>query len=126
MVVGEQDMAFITKKTSSRWGKTRNLYYLVANYREDNKIKRETLLKMGESKSLIELLEFTEREENELLNSLNRNEKLLDDFINHNKAPKLMSRSPTIVYKNLTWWVENAKNELAECRNKKNLIRSFM
>jgi hypothetical protein len=119
-------MAFIIKKTSSRRGKTRTLHYLVANYRDNNEIKRETLLRLGESNNLGEFLEFTEREETELLNRLNKNKEKLENFIRYGTASIFLPRSPYMVRKNLIWWIKNAEKELEECRNKKKEIKSFM
>ncbi len=74
-------MFIIHKKFKTRRG-DRKLYYLVRNYREGKKIKRCTILPLGESSNLLEALQsICEQKESvlhrllKLENDLNRAEK---------------------------------------------------
>lgn len=59
-------MSFVINKKSKRGGKIRNLYYLVESYRDGKKVKRRTLLKLGEEPDVFGVLD-----------KLSRNEKIL-------------------------------------------------
>lgn len=45
-------MSFVISKKSSWHGQETKLYYLVQNYRVGNKIKRKTLMKLGQNPNL--------------------------------------------------------------------------
>src|SRR3989344_544206 len=105
-------MAFIVSKKSSRNGKKRKLYYLVENYRKDNKVRRKTLLKLNEHKTVAELLESIEQERIDLVDRLRKFEKERDDFINNGKAPPLSFCSPYQIRKRLDWAVEYTKTDI--------------
>lgn len=120
-------MAFIISKLSKRHDKVRRLFYLVANYRDGNKVKRETLLKLNECKTLSELMEFAEKKEMSAIERLQRNEEALDAFVHHGKVPVLMTqRHPNQIWKNLMWWVDKEKSEIVKWQNYKKQIKSYM
>jgi len=120
-------MAFIISKSSNRHGKNRKLYYLVENYRDGNKVKRETLLKLNECKNLSELLEFVEREEADAIRRFNRNKADLEAFILHRKVPVLMGyRHTSQIKRNLTMWVDLAKADVEKWQNYKAQVKCYM
>lgn len=59
-------MAFIISKTSTGWGKTRRLFYLVENYRVNGKVKRRCLLSLRGFTSVADYLTVLLREEKRL------------------------------------------------------------
>ena len=71
-------MAFIISKKSKRGGKEKQLYYMVRNYREGNKIKRSVIWKLGESSNLQEALSSINEHEKTLLNQLQELENRLE------------------------------------------------
>lgn len=120
-------MAFIIRKKSARHGKERELYYLVANYRTGNKIKRKTLLKLNDSKNPAELLQVMEQEKANLTNRLLRFEKELEIFLTYRKVPvNLFYRYPSEIKKRLINSVEEAKKELEKCQNKVEEIKRYV
>lgn len=119
-------MAFIVSKKSSRNGRERELYYLVENYRKDNKVRRKTLLKLNEHKTVAELLTSIEQERIDLVDRLHKFEKERDDFINHGKAPPLSFGSPYMIRKRLEWAIKNTKTQLKACEKKIEEIKKHM
>lgn len=71
-------MAFIVSKVSKKWGKERKLYYLVKNYREGNKIRRNAILRLGEGSNLSEALLCIQDKENDFLLDTTRLENRID------------------------------------------------
>ncbi len=122
-------MAFIITKKSIFHERERLLYYLVANYRKDNKIKRKTLLKLGRCKTVPELFAFTEREAAALLAALSRDEKRLDDFLKTGKHPfTMISAYDTVnnITTKMNKIIERDKTCLLECQSRKEVIRRFL
>ena len=123
-------MAFIINKKSKRLGKVRDIYYLVENYREGNKVKRRKLLALSIHKSVAELLEAYKRKEALFITSLAIQEKKLDMLITERKyqTPFPLSRFETyeIIKKRLTMRAERAKIALVKCQKTIEHIRQFM
>lgn len=120
-------MAFIISKTSKKHGEVRELYYLVSNYRDGDKVKRETLLKLNGCKTLKEYLEFVEKQEVEARARLERSTNILDGFKYHHKVPILMAHQhPSRIWKNLNYWVEKDKKDVERWQNYQVQIKSYM
>lgn len=120
-------MPFIISKTSKRHGRERKLYYFVENYRNDNRVKRETLLKLGENKNLQEHLEFAENKEVEAKKRLERSVSIFEGFKYQHKVPVLMAHQhPSRIWKNLNYWVEKDKKEVERWQNYQAQIRSYL
>lgn len=122
-------MAFVINKQSKRNGQIRKIYYLVENYRKDNKVKRKTLLTLGECKTVAELLVLIEKKEASLMDRLTNNERKLDEFLKTGNNPFSFG-SPTdtqkMIKQNLVKYVERAKKDLQTCQSRKEEIKDFL
>lgn len=119
-------MAFIISKKSTKYGKVQKLYYLVKNYREGNKIKRKTLLRLNSHASLKELLDSVEQKEVKLINRLNKRINTLDDFAKYGKVPFPWGSTKTLLIKKLLCDLEKSRTDLFICQNEKVKIKSFL
>lgn len=123
----ETSMAFVISKKSANTGNTRNLYYLVENYRDGDKIKRDTLLKLHEFKNLEEYLHYMEQEEIRYQKILDLFVKQLEDFLTKNLVPRIvMYRFPSEIRRKLIKRIKGAEDNLEECRSEIKAIKSYM
>lgn len=65
-------MAFVISKPSLKDGSLRELYYLVESYREGGKIKRRTIHKLKEHKSIDEAITTLEEKKQPLVEKMRR------------------------------------------------------
>lgn len=63
-------MAYILAKKSTLNGVRRNLYYLVESYREGGKVKRKTIIQLGETNNIDSALEIINRKKEEILQEI--------------------------------------------------------
>jgi len=80
-------MAFIISKSSIKRGESRNLYYLVENYREGKKIRRRTIYKLYQYKNLDELFTQTQKAESEYKKLLEVENIKLTDWLTDTHRP---------------------------------------
>lgn len=122
-------MAFIISKKSTTKGEERLLYYLVENYRDNDKVKRRKLLALGDCKNVPEFLERMERRQVGILNRLEMNENRLKNFLATGKNPfpfaSLTDTQENINYR-LVESIERTKIELQEHQIRKERIKSFL
>lgn len=119
-------MAFIIyKKTNSRGIEIR-LYYLVRNYRDNGKIKRVTIFKLGKYQNLIKALEGVNSQDD-----LVRRKK--DEF--EGRLKKIMNGDSTAFIKFCPAWkqqirmkdlIEKYANELTKINEEKSEIINFI
>jgi len=104
---------FVINKKSKSYGVTRQLDYLVENYRDGNKVKRRTLLPLGECTNLHEFLDLTERREAVALSMIKLDEKKLGDVSPWERGGLLRV-------------IGIRKNHLQRCRTNKEKVMKLM
>lgn len=110
-------MAFIISKKSTWGGETRLLYYLVENYREGNKIKRKTLLKLNKQNNLSEILQSTKQEEAKLLLELKTCKEKLDSITKNMNQPYSF-----YLIRHLPEAIREKTESLNECRRNREIL----
>lgn len=119
-------MAFVISKESIKKGKTRELYYLVENYRSDGKIKRRTLLRLEECKTVAELYELTIQEQKMWYEKLSTRTKQLEALINRTDprlAPYYTSIDVKAHFRRKVW---GADYQVKQLTKKIEVIKSYM
>lgn len=120
-------MSFIISKISNANGIPHQLYYLVENYRKDNRIKRRTLLHLHQHRNLEELLKATQQEEGVLIQRLSHFESELEGFIKYGTVPQLLAfRSPIKIKNRLIIDIEETRAEIAECQKRITTIKNYI
>jgi hypothetical protein len=111
-------MSFIISKTSTSHGESRKLYYLVQNYREDNKIKRRTLLKLNENVDLSAFFEKTLQEERNILDNLSKAKESFKKLLENEDQPQ-----SGYLKKLLPIRIVGFENSLRRCRVTKDILQ---
>ncbi len=119
-------MAFVISKKSQKYGKLRELYYLVESYRVGNNVKRKTLLKLNEHKTLAELLAAAELQETVWQERLQIRKQQLDDFLNNHVSELIPYRNSYKVKGPLIQRVQLAEYELNQVRNEIGKIKDYL
>jgi hypothetical protein len=119
-------MAFIISKKSSKNGEARKIYYLVENYREDNRIKRKKLLALGEHDNLHDFLEVTITRKVDTANRIIQNQTKLNTFLETGKNPFLFPSTKRKITDTLIHAIERERVSLLACEAMEKKIRSYM
>ncbi len=119
-------MAFIISKKSRQYGRMRLLYYLVENYRKDNKVKRRTLLHLHSHKSVAQLLNATEQEEAKQRDYVVSLERALNDLAETGKLPPLSYWPASRIKRNLEKQHYRARVKLMGWQVRKERIRAYV
>jgi len=105
----------IAKDAPTKWNQSRRLYYLVENYRIGTKIKRKTILVLGEARTLEEYLHATQQEGMKVRKRLTATEVTFDRFCKLGVVPALHNpRYPTRFRKKFLKFIEDDKKTLEE------------
>ena len=99
-------MAFIVCKKSRRHGEARDLFYLVENYRDGGKVKRRTLIGLGESTTLQDAVASIQKEIDLAVETVNKCQNGL----------QIMTNTARI------HWLRWGNNELDKLNPKMNLL----
>lgn len=109
-------MAFIVSKKSKLSGSERKLYYLVRNHREGNKMKREAIVRLGESPNLTEALLCIQEQGKGLLVRLSELENRLERVKKGDLTAFYRFCPPYRQVTRITEYLNNTKNELSELK----------
>lgn len=105
----------IAKDAPTKWNQSRKLYYFVENYRFGTKIKRKTILALGEARTLEEYLHVTQQEEMRVKKRLAETEATFDRFCKYGVVPALHNpRYPTLFRRKFLKFIEEDKKILEE------------
>ncbi len=81
-------MSFVICKKSKKGGEGTRLYYLVRNYRENGRVKRQTLIRMHEESSIQIILEKLERNRGVLRENIKACKDKAIEIETHKEDPK--------------------------------------
>jgi len=104
-------MAFIINKKSKTRNGLKTLFYLVENYREDNRIRRRTVMTLGENNNLTGLLKSIQDEEEVCLSKIKELEDRLYRVKNGDFKAFLPFCPPYRQVTRITEWIKDLINK---------------